>query len=186
MLDIGVEASIIHKWVKKILDLADAQLKPSMVSIYSPQVRFLYNSNYVAITPVVSHSFMAEVERLARKRIGRFGNIKHRHPTSLGDLSGSIGGNFYILKYPPRLTRNESASLAGSGFKRLEAGESLFDSRAIFNKGFYQRVDPLFVLVRYLLIRLESLREGTPFHQLKVTWLIGLHLFLSGKNQLHA
>ncbi|QFU02072.1 CRISPR-associated protein [Halomonas sp. THAF5a] len=136
LLDIGVEASIIHKWVKKILDLADAQLKPSMVSIYSPQVRFLYNSNYVAITPVVSHSFMAEVERLARKRIGRFGNIKHRHPTSLGDLSGSIGGNFYILKYPPRLTRNESASLAGSGFKRLEAGESLFDSRAIFNKGF--------------------------------------------------
>lgn len=136
LLDIGVDASIIHKWVKKISDLADTQKKPSMVSTYSPQVRFLYNSNYVAITPVVSHSFMAEIERLARKRVGSFGNVKYRHPTSLGDLSGSIGGSFYILKYPPRLTRNESANLAGSGVKRLEAGESLFSNRAIYNKGF--------------------------------------------------
>jgi len=136
LLQFGVDASTVDEWINKISELAGAQHKPSMVSSYSTQVRFLYKSRYVAITPVVSHSFMVEIERLQRKKIGSFGIVKYPRPTSLGDLSGSTGGNLHILNYPPRLIRDESASLAGSGIKCLESGGSLFAKSVVFDKGF--------------------------------------------------
>ncbi|QTP54688.1 hypothetical protein HNO51_08330 [Billgrantia sulfidoxydans] len=136
LLALEVSPSALQEWKIKLSRYGGTHRIPKVVSRYSPQVRFLYKSNYVSITPVVSHSFMSEIERLARKKIGRFLNIKYPRSASLGDLSGSTGGNLNILDYPPYLVKNESASLSGSGIRRLEDGESLFAKSAIFDKDF--------------------------------------------------
>lgn len=94
-------------------------LSPSYVDRYSVQVTFLYQGKDVSITPVTSHSFLADIQIARRNRTGNFSTIKHWHPSSVGDLVSSLGGNISALNYPPRLQNN-------SCYKNDKFSESVF------------------------------------------------------------
>ncbi|MBR9923404.1 MAG: hypothetical protein GYB28_00220 [Gammaproteobacteria bacterium] len=81
-------------------------LLPSYVDRYSVQVTFIYQGKDVSITPVTSHSLLADIQISRRNKVGSFSTIKHWHPSSVGDLASSLGGNISALNYPPRLISN--------------------------------------------------------------------------------
>ncbi|CAD5260546.1 MULTISPECIES: hypothetical protein [Halomonadaceae] len=81
-------------------------LLPSYVDRCSVQVTFIYQGKDVSITPVTSHSLLADIQIARRNKTGNFSTIKHWHPSSVGDLSSSLGGNISALNYPPRLLSN--------------------------------------------------------------------------------
>ncbi|WP_030072686.1 hypothetical protein [Halomonas alkaliantarctica] len=81
-------------------------LLPSYVDRYSVQVTFIYQGKDVSITPVTSHSLLADIQISRRNKAGSFSTIKHWHPSSVGDLASSLGGNISALNYPPRLISN--------------------------------------------------------------------------------
>ena len=81
-------------------------LSPSYVDRYSVQVTFIYQGKDVSITPVTSHSLLADIQIARRNKAGNFATIKHWHPSSVGDLTSSLGGNTSVLSYPPRLLSN--------------------------------------------------------------------------------
>lgn len=81
-------------------------LLPSYVDRYSVQVTFIYQGKDVSITPVTSHSLLADIQISRRNKAGSFSTIKHWHPSSVGDLASSLGGNISALNYSPRLLSN--------------------------------------------------------------------------------
>lgn len=78
-------------------------LLPSYVDRHSVQVTFLYQGKDVSITPVTSHSLLADIQIARRNKCGDFSTIKHWHSSSVGDLASSLGGNISALSYSPRL-----------------------------------------------------------------------------------
>ncbi|UTD55088.1 type I-F CRISPR-associated protein Csy2 [Halomonas sp. MS1] len=111
------------KWRKEFLNLgmSDGQwtylqslfdnyfnenLSPSYVDRHSVQVTFIYQGKDVSITPVTSHSLLSDIQISRRNKAGSFSTIKHWHPSSVGDLASSLGGNISALNYPPRLISN--------------------------------------------------------------------------------
>lgn len=78
-------------------------LSPSYVDRHSVQVTFLYQGKDVSITPVTSHSLLADIQVTRRNKCGDFATIKHWHSSSVGDLASSLGGNVSALSYSPRL-----------------------------------------------------------------------------------
>ncbi|SDL61479.1 CRISPR-associated protein Csy2 [Modicisalibacter muralis] len=109
---------------------------PPEVSLFSPQVRFFYHGNYVAITPVVSHTMMAHIQRLARRKVGFFARLAFPRSAAIGDLAGSMGGNINILHYPPSLRSSASGGLSGSRINAIMEGEYFFDTGCLFDKNF--------------------------------------------------
>lgn len=81
-------------------------LSPSYVDRRSVQVTFLYQGTDVSITPVASHSLLADIQISRRNKSGHFLTIKHWHPSSVGNLASSLGGNVSALNYPPRFLAN--------------------------------------------------------------------------------
>lgn len=75
---------------------------PGEVSEYSIQVTFPYQGKDLSITPVVSHSLMADIQIARGKHLGRFTSIHHWHSSSVGDLVSATGGNVAALFYPPK------------------------------------------------------------------------------------
>lgn len=99
-------------------DYFTENLSPSYVDRYSVQVTFTYQGKDVSITPVTSHSLLADIQIARRNKAGHFSTIKHWHPSSVGDLASSLGGNISALNYPPRL-------LSNSGYKNRNFSESV-------------------------------------------------------------
>lgn len=81
-------------------------LSPSYVDRHSVQVTFVHQGKDVSITPVVSHSLLADIQISRRNKSGHFLTIKHWHPSSVGGLASSLGGNVSALNYPPRFLAN--------------------------------------------------------------------------------
>lgn len=88
-------------------------LSPSYVDRYSVQVTFIYQGKDVSITPVTSHSLLSDIQIARRNKAGNFSTIKHWHPSSVGDLASSLGGDVSALNYPPRLLSNSCYNNGG-------------------------------------------------------------------------
>ena len=112
---------------------------PQAVSPFSKQLRFPYQdvqgrTQYLAMTPVVSHSLLSHIQRAAIGRKIHFSHVQHAHSASVGDLSASRGGRLAILHYPPPVFSSDKANFHHSRVKQLAAGRSLFDQGALYNK----------------------------------------------------
>lgn len=112
---------------------------PLAVSPFSKQLRFPYQDDlgctqYLAMTPVVSHCLMSCIQRAAIGRKIHFSHVQHAHSASVGDLAASRGGRLAILHYPPPVFNSEKANFHYARVKRLAAGYSLFDKGALYNK----------------------------------------------------
>ncbi|MDR9827923.1 type I-F CRISPR-associated protein Csy2 [Vibrio sp. FNV 38] len=75
---------------------------PSVVSPYSKQLRFPWESDYVSITPVVNHSIQRELEVRSRNKESKLSFVTSSLPNSasIGSLCGSVGGNMKTMSYP--------------------------------------------------------------------------------------
>lgn len=87
--------------VKKLLPELDV---PVTVDRFSKQVQFPFRDKYISLTPVVSHSLQAEIQIKSREKKGRYTNLEHIRPSSMGELVASLGGNISLLSYPPNIT----------------------------------------------------------------------------------
>lgn len=106
----------------------DNDLMPSHVDRRSVQVTFLHHGKDVSITPVLSHSVLADVQINRNQKSGQFCKIKHWHPSSVSDLVSSLGGNVSALHYPPHLD-------LGNNYYREASGK--IDSEVVID--FYHR-----------------------------------------------
>lgn len=86
--------------VQKLLPESDV---PVTVDRFSKQVQFPYRDKYISLTPVVSHSLQAEIQIKSREKKGRYTNLEHNRPSSMGELVASLGGNISLLSYPPKI-----------------------------------------------------------------------------------
>ncbi|WP_164918606.1 type I-F CRISPR-associated protein Csy2 [Photobacterium chitinilyticum] len=108
---------------------------PSEVSDYSKQIRVPYLGDYYALTPVISHSVQAQIQKMAFNRKVRTANIEHSHPANVGSLVASLGGNIRVLNYQPNVTQKTSESFAEY---RYGSTKSVFDHSVIKDKRFLQ------------------------------------------------
>lgn len=118
---------------QRLLENSEFPSVPSEVSIYSSQIRFLYQGEYVAITPVVSNTLMCNLQHLIRERRVPTTIIKHDYSSIFGSLVGATGGNIAVMHYPPLVFTSKTHDFIDSKMKRLRAGYSLFDNTILNN-----------------------------------------------------
>ncbi|WP_083651691.1 type I-F CRISPR-associated protein Csy2 [Photobacterium proteolyticum] len=106
---------------------------PSEVSEYSKQIRVPFQEAYCALTPVISHSVQAQIQKMVFNREVRATNVEHGHPASVGNLVAALGGNIRLLNYPPTVAHKVSGKFAEY---RDGSTKDVFDYSAIKDKRF--------------------------------------------------
>lgn len=114
---------------------------PDEIHDISKQVRFPWASNYVSITPVVSHSLQVQLHQLAFEGAFRTTKIKHAHPASVGGFVGSLGGHISALYYPPEIRRTKPQTFFDAQEIKLSTGKQLFDESVFFDRYFLNSLE---------------------------------------------
>lgn len=114
---------------------------PAEVDDYSKQLRFPNNQNYIAITPVVSHSLQVRLHQLAFHGAFNTTTIKHAHPASVSGLVGVLGGNVSALYYPPDIRKLKPQTFTQSKIKSHTQAKMLFDNSIIYDRYFIKALD---------------------------------------------
>lgn len=83
---------------------------PHQISEYTNQLQFPFEDRYLSVSPVVSHSVMAELQQACRSTRLRKGIISHDKPANVGELPSSLGGNVNVLRYFPKTQKSATAS----------------------------------------------------------------------------
>ncbi|MFA8091454.1 hypothetical protein ACEODM_25165 [Klebsiella oxytoca] len=133
---LGMSGDAIAILRQQLNDNFSMSTLPSEVNIYSRQVRFMYNGEYVATTPVISHALMAKLQYFIQERSVPHIILNHDHAANLGNLVGSAGGKIYVMHYPPPVSSKKENTFSHSRARRIEAGYSLFDSSALKDRFF--------------------------------------------------
>lgn len=113
---------------------------PNHVDRFSIQVLFPYHDSYLAVTPVVSHALQAEFQRSASNKHGDFTKLKFNYPSSVSALVASLGGNIYVLNYPPNISAR-TLEISDSAYDRLKAGRSLLNNNLVTSVQFAEVLD---------------------------------------------
>ncbi len=114
---------------------------PAEVDDYSKQLRLPNNQNYIAITPVVSHSLQVRLHQLAFHGAFNTTTIKHAHPASVSGLVGVLGGNVSALYYPPDIRKLKPQTFTQSKIKSHTQAKMLFDNSIIYDRYFIKALD---------------------------------------------
>lgn len=109
------QLGITDAQLSTLADLIASQLPsrwlPTPLSIYSSQLRYPFEGDYLAITPVPSHAVQTRIVDLAfSKRIRHF-TVNYDHPPNFGMLLGSIGGSYPFALSLPNISRNKTSFL---------------------------------------------------------------------------
>ncbi len=133
---LGLKGKKIEELIEAIHNCLVYPLLPNEVSRFSPQVRFIYQGDYVALTPVVSHAMMVYIQRLVRRKACSFIGLSYPHSASMGDLAGSVGGHINVLYYPPRLERPANVDLSQARVHTIMQGRHFFYQSCLSDDGF--------------------------------------------------
>lgn len=109
---------------------------PDEVSPYSIQIRIPKANHYIAVTPVVSQSVQAKVQRLSFDNRFKSIIVNHVRASSVGDLASSLAGKIRAMKYLPPVWNSSQHNYSHSKSDLLNKGKSVFHDRAITNKVF--------------------------------------------------
>lgn len=143
---LGLADSAIVELQGQLAKILAIMTVPSEVSYYSKQVRFWYQRDYCAITPVVSHGLMGQLQHLIYEKQIPHLTISHAHPASVGSLVGAVGGKVAVLDYPPPVRARKGQTFAQSRTTRINQGDSLFDRTilrdGVFIKALQHLIDP--------------------------------------------
>jgi len=107
---------------------------PDEVSPYSIQIRVPQGNNYIAVTPVISQSVQAKIQRLSFNKKLKSIIVNHARASSVGDFASSLAGKVRAMKYLPTVWNSNQHSYSYSKSNLLNKGESVFYDRAITNK----------------------------------------------------
>jgi len=140
---LGVANTAISALQAQLAHHLAATAIPLEVSVYSKQVRFWYQGDYCAITPVASHALMAHLQHMIYENRCSHLTISHDHPASGGSLVGSVGGKVAVLNYPPPISIQKRRHFSQSRTQRLNEGRSLFDRGMLYDKVFPQALEHL-------------------------------------------
>jgi CRISPR-associated protein Csy2 len=124
----------------RLNQLVCKQSIPNHVDRFSIQVLFPNHDSYLAITPVVSHALQGELQRSAINRQGNFTRLQFNYPSSVSGLVASVGGNVYVLNYPPDIS-SKKYEVSDSAFDRLKEGLSLLQNQVLVSKQFAEILD---------------------------------------------
>lgn len=105
---------------------------PDCVSSYSVQLRFPYQDDYLAITPVINHAMQASVQQASRKEETplKFSRLMFPRSSSISNLCGSVGGNMKFIYAPISCSPQSYLTLSGSKARN----NRYFDDYALTNK----------------------------------------------------
>ncbi|WP_421199361.1 type I-F CRISPR-associated protein Csy2 [Aeromonas enteropelogenes] len=140
---LGLADSAIAALQSQLAQLLATSTVPAEVSPYSKQMRFWYQGDYCAITPVVSHGLMSQLHQLIyEKRIPHL-IISHDHPASVGSLVGAVGGKIAVLHYPPPVSVEKRRNFSQSRATRINQGDRLFDRTILRDQIFIHALEHL-------------------------------------------
>lgn len=126
--------------IQSLLDSFEADLPdeafPLEMSNYSKQLLFPFLSDYVSVTPVVSHAFQIALEHAFRENESglKFTTLSLPNPASVGNLCASTGGKMKLLYYPIGVHTEPQTSLLS--FRQQH--DKYFDNFQITNPRFPQ------------------------------------------------
>lgn len=133
LVELSLSEHDVETTIAEVKAQVDVCLCPESVSPYSKQLRFPLDDSqgtprYLALTPVISDSLMAEIQRTASSKKARVTYLNHARSASIGDLAAARGGRLAVLFYPPPVWRSERPFFTQS---RKKLGDALFDHSAI-------------------------------------------------------
>lgn len=140
---LGMSSTAINELQAQLSHALAAECIPLAVSPYSKQVRFIYQHDYCAITPVVSHTLLASLQALIYQTRCPHLSLEHAHPASLGSLVGAVGGKIAVLHYPPPVGHATHRGFSQSRAQRLAEAKSLFDQSVLYDRIFIDSLDHL-------------------------------------------
>lgn len=151
---------------------------PLEVSTYSPQLQMPYKESYLAVTPVVSHTMLKEIQQLAIERKLKSGLVEHSRPANVGDLVSSVGGNTRVLRYFPK-TQPKSVNR----FKVTNTdSEKVFKIRALLSSQFHEALLVLANIKQFNTLRQKRLARIASIKQLRSSLQLWLDNILEIKN----
>lgn len=139
---LGMPVKQFEEICARLNQMVCKQSIPNHVDRFSIQVLFPYHDNYLAVTPVVSHALQAELQRSAIKKQGNFTKLQFNYPSSVSGLVASLGGNIYVLNYPPDIS-SKTYEVSDSAYNRLKAGVSLLQNQVLASNQFAEILDGL-------------------------------------------
>lgn len=171
---LGLKGKKIEELVGAINKCLAYPLLPNEVSQFSPQVRFFYQKDYVAVTPVVSHAMMVYIQRQVRRKVCSSVGLSFRHSASIGDLAGSVGGHVNALYYPPRLKRPANIGLSEARIHAIMQGKHFFYKSCLSDDGFLAACEVLVNAKRFSTDRVRRQEKRYAASKIKSTlreWL---------------
>jgi len=125
--------TVMSDLLTSLLPLSDF---PNEVSPFSTQVLVPKDNDYIAVTPVVSQSLQAKIQRLAFDKKLKSIAVNHIRASSVGDLASSLAGKVRAIRYLPPVWNGNQYSYSHSRSNLLKTGKSVFYDGAIKNKQF--------------------------------------------------
>ncbi|MEZ9906367.1 type I-F CRISPR-associated protein Csy2 [Vibrio breoganii] len=131
--EFGLDVSQLSRLHKTLGTFLPKENFPESVSTYSKQLRFPWGSDYVSVTPVVSHAIQCELEVRSRSRESKLSFVSSSLPNSasIGNLCGSLGGYMKVLNYPLEVKSTLNQNLHSS---RKKSGHYLDDYQVTNHK----------------------------------------------------
>lgn len=143
LVRLGMSTDTIALLREKLSDDFETSRVPLEVNNYSRQLRFLYQGDYVAITPVISHALMAKLQYLIHERREPHIWLSYDYPARLGSLVGSLGGRIAVMHYPPPVSHKKENSFSYSSSRRIDEGSTLFDTNVLKDRFFHEALHRL-------------------------------------------
>ena len=170
---LGVTNKRLKSLAEKIASHLPKQSFPSSVDGYSTQVLLPYRDSYLSISPVTSHSVLAEIQKLSLTNSGKFTTIKYVRPSSVGELPASLGGNIRIFNYPP-LTGKVEHRLSHSKEWKFENEENIFNSFALKESDFILALNGLISINQELTVKQRRIKKVSHLKQVRsslIKWI---------------
>ncbi|WP_133408059.1 type I-F CRISPR-associated protein Csy2 [Parashewanella tropica] len=158
-------------WIEQFLDLGFSlqyiaivvKILKSSLATYSPnkvhntiQLRFPYKDDYIAITPVVSHRVLSELQKACANDSLRYRSLLYPQKgyTNTGSLLTGLGGRINVLSYYSNTMKYHQEL---EKYVNQLTDESLFYNKALSFTRFKKALYEITFSVRYLTLRAKRL-----------------------------
>ena len=170
LIKLGLSEELLEVFKSKLSESLSPVMPDRVCN--SIQLRFKNGDDYVAVTPVISHTLSSQLQKLCSINAFKYRTISHPRMTNAGSFLTSIGGRFKVLNYYPN-TRNIKAVERINRFNDNEQPFKYFHSGQ-FIKALRALAFPSF----YLTLRLKRLARIAAIKCIRRTFHLWIYKFM--------
>ena len=103
---------------------------------------------------------------IARRKQGNFTKLQFNYPSSVSGLVASLGGNIYVLNYPPNISARTS-EISDSAYNHLKTGRSLLNNQLVASAQFAEILDGILSVLFELALKQRKQKRLMCLKQLR-------------------